>query len=477
MRDDMTRTKRNLIFFTVCISTFMATLDGSIVNITLPVISKYFSVSINSVQWVVTAYLLAISSILLVWGKISDIYGKKYLFAVGLAIFTAGSALCGVSNSLSMLIFSRVLQAIGASMTMALVQGIVTSIFPSTERGKALGIIGTVVAIGSLAGPALGGILVHLSGWRSIFFINIPFGLAGVVLALILMPKTEIKAENKTFDIKGSIIFVLSISLMFIGLLSMQDGIVSVKVMFFMIAVSLFLFAAFILYERKLSNPLLDIRLFKNIKFSISLATAYISFLAMFSYIFFAPFYLQYVLKLNILASGLIMSVYPLTTGIIAPFSGWLSDKKKNIPLTVIGLSLNTIALTLLSFSNSTTSIIKIILLVFILGIGGALFQSPNTSSIMGAVTRDKLGVAGSINAFFRNFGMVSGTTISVISFMFVTKIGISTITGSTFDSALFLKGFRVVMLTAAGLSLFGVALSAYRRKIKDVVHAQPSIN
>src|SRR5665647_1777549 len=118
MRDDMTRTKRNLIFFTACISTFMATLDGSIVNITLPVISKYFSVSINSVQWVVTAYLLAISSILLVWGKISDIYGKKYLFAAGLAIFTAGSALCGVSNSLSMLIFSRVLQAIGASMTM-----------------------------------------------------------------------------------------------------------------------------------------------------------------------------------------------------------------------------------------------------------------------------------------------------------------------------------------------------------------------
>ena len=309
MSGEITKVKRNLILFTACISTFMATLDGSIVNITLPVISKYFSVSINSVQWIVTAYLLTISSILLVWGKISDIYGKKYLFAAGLAVFTVGSVLCGVSNSLAMLIFSRVLQAAGASITMALVQGIVTSIFPPTERGKALGIIGTVVAIGSLVGPGLGGILVHAAGWRSIFFINIPFGAAGVVLALILMPKAEIKAENKSFDIKGSVIFVLSISLLFIGLLSLQDGIVTKGVMLLMLAAAFMLFAGFVLYERKQANPLLEIRLFKNIKFSISLATAFISYLSMFSYIFFMPFYLQYVLKLDILTAGLMMSV------------------------------------------------------------------------------------------------------------------------------------------------------------------------
>jgi len=466
MSNELTRSKRNLIFFTACISTFMSTLDGSIVNITLPVISKYFSVNINSVQWVVTAYLLAISSILLIWGKISDIYGKKYLFAAGLAVFTAGSAMCGVSTGLSMLIFSRVLQAIGASITMALVQGIVTSIFPSTERGKALGIIGTVVAIGSLAGPALGGVLVHLAGWRSIFFINIPFGLAGVILTLILMPKAETKAENKSFDIKGSVIFVLSISLMFIGLLSQQDGILTAKVMLFMIAVSLLLFAAFIWYERKLTNPLLDIRLFKNMKFSISLATAFMSFVSMFSYVFFMPFYLQYVLKLNVLTAGLLMSVYPMTTAILAPVSGGLSDKKKKLPLTLIGLIISTAAYFLLSFSNAGTSKIQLILIIFFLGIGSAAFQSPNTSSIMGSVSRDKLGVAGSINAFFRNFGMVSGTTISVMLFMAVTKLGINNISNSTFDTEVFLKGFRAVMLTSAAFTLVAVILSAVRRKI-----------
>lgn len=469
MSNEIAKGKRNLILFTACISTFMATLDGSIVNITLPVISEYFSVSINSVQWIVSAYLLAISSILLIWGKISDIYGKKYLFAAGLAVFTLGSVLCGVSNSLSMLIFSRVLQAIGASITMALVQGIVTSIFPPTERGKALGFIGTVVAIGSLVGPGLGGILVHLAGWRSIFFINIPFGIAGVILALVLMPNAEIKAENKSFDIKGSVIFAFSISLLFIGLLSQQDGLVSKNVMLLMLAVAFILFVVFILFERKQPNPLLDIKIFKNIKFSISLTTAYISYLSMFSYILFMPFYLQYVLKFDILTAGFIMSVYPLTTGIVSPLSGWLSDKKSTLPLTLIGLSINTSAFILLSVLSSSTTKTQIILLTMLLGLGSAVFQSPNTSNIMGSVSRDKLGVAGSINAFFRNFGMVSGTTLAVMLFMYVTKMEISNISGNAYNTVVFLLGFRAVMLTAAAVSLFAVVLSAFRGKMKTV--------
>ena len=467
MTYEITKTKRNLILFTACISTFMATLDGSIVNITLPVISTYFSVSINSVQWIVSAYLLAISSVLLIWGKISDNYGKKYLFAAGLAVFTVGSVLCGVSNSLSMLIVSRVLQAIGASVTMALVQGIVTLIFPPTERGKALGIVGTVVAIGSLVGPGLGGILVHAAGWRSIFFINIPFGTAGVILALILMPKAEVKAGNKSFDTRGSVVFVFSISLLFIGLLLLQDGVISPVAMLLMLAVSLMLFIAFIMYEKKLADPLLDIRLFRNIKFSISLVTAYISYLSMFAYIFLMPFYLQYVLNYDIMTAGFIMSVYPLTTGVIAPLSGWISDKKSNIPLTLIGLCINTVAFGLLSVLNASSSVARIIPLIMLLGFGSAVFQSPNTSAIMGSVSRDKLGVAGSINAFFRNFGMVSGTTLAVMLFMFVTKVGISNMSSHVFDSAVFLKGFRAVMITAGSFSFFAVIISVFRRKIK----------
>lgn len=466
MKHELTKTRRNLILMTACISTFMATLDGSIVNISLPVISEYFSASINTVQWIVTAYLLTITAILLIWGKISDIYGRKYLFAAGLAVFTIGSVLCGLSGSLAMLVFARILQAIGASITMALVQGIVTSIFPATERGKALGVVGTVVAIGGLVGPSLGGLLVHSAGWRSIFFINIPFGTIGVILTLLLLPETDVKASNRVFDVKGSIIFILAITLLFIGLLSLTDSLVSQNVMLAMIFTAIILFAVFIRYEKRQANPLLDLDLFKNATFSISLMTAYISYLSMFAYIFFMPFYLQYVLGLNILTAGLLMSVYPITTGILSPISGWISDQKSQIPLTLIGLALNTGALAMLAFMNETSPTLQVASLIMMLAVGSALFQAPNNSYIMGSVSRDKLGVAGSITALFRNVGMVSGTTFSVMLFIFVTRMGISNMTGAGFDSALFLKGFRVVMLSASAVSFMGVAISAYRQNM-----------
>lgn len=461
------KTRRNLILFSTCIATFMATLDGSIVNITLPVISNYFAISINSVQWIVTAYLLTISSLLLVWGKISDIYGKKALFIAGLAVFTLGSLFCGLSSNYMMLILSRVLQAVGASITMALSQGIITSIFPTGERGRALGVVGTVVAIGSLVGPSLGGLLVHLSGWRSIFFINIPFGIIGIILTWILMSESELATEKKSFDIKGTIVFIFSISMMFIGLLALQDGILTQGWVATMLIVSIALFIAFLYFEKKQVNPLLDLSLFKNVTFSISLATAYIFFLSMFAYIFFMPFFLQYVMKMDILAAGLVMSVYPIMTGLFSPISGWMSDKYKHMPLSFIGLSINTLALTLLSFSNSTSPVIFIVMLVALLGFGNAMFQSPNTSYIMGAVSRDKLGVAGSINAFSRNFGMISGTTISVLIFMFVTKTGINNITNGVFDTTLFLDGFRIVLLDAAGFSFIGVVMSSFIKRPK----------
>ena len=460
---DTAKTRRNLILFSTCIAVFMSTLDGSIVNITLPVISDYFSVNINSVQWIVTAYLLTISALLLVWGKISDIYGRKVLFAVGLVIFTLGSLMCGLSNSFIMLIISRVVQAIGASINMALIQGIVTSIFPAAERGRALGVVGTVVAIGSLVGPSLGGILVQLGGWQTIFFINIPFGIIGTVLTLFLMSEVEEKLEKKSFDIKGSFVFILMITLLFIGLLSLQDGILPTGWVLGMLGGSALLLVAFIRYERYQANPLLDLTLFKNPIFSINLATAYISFLAMFAYIFFMPFYLQYVLRMDVLTAGLIMSVYPLMNGITAPVSGWLSDKKAHIPLSLIGLAINTVALASVAFLDSTSSRIHVILLIMALGFGSALFQSPNTSSIMGSVPRNKLGVAGSINAFFRNFGMISGTTFSVMVFMAITRMGIGNMTGGAFDTVLFLKGFKAVLLCTAAISLVGVALCGYR--------------
>jgi EmrB/QacA subfamily drug resistance transporter len=465
MEKQLTRLHKWFILFNVSVSVFMATLDGSIVNIALPVISKQLSVSISSIQWVVTSYLLAISVLLLIWGRISDLYGKKKIFAFGFIIFTFGSLLCGFSNGLTMLVFSRILQAIGASAMMALGQGIVTSIFPANERGKALGITGTTVAIGSLVGPSLGGVLVHSFSWHSIFLINIPIGIMGAVLTFTIIPEIHEASESKAFDFKGSGMFIVSILLLFTGLLFVQEGALPMGIFIPMFLLSIVILVLFIRFEKRVVNPLINLNLFKNFVFSSGLSSAFLSFIAINSTILFAPFYLHYALGLDTLTSALLLSFYPATSMIVAPISGWLSDKLSYKPLTVIGLSLNTCILFILSTLSTHTPFWKIAILMSLLGAGVAIFQSPNNSSIMGSVPRVQLGIAGGINALFRNLGMVSGTTFSVLIFSFVTKMNINNMSGKNalLDTAIFMKGFRMVLVFAAISCLIAAIISSTR--------------
>ncbi|MHC1719620.1 MAG: MFS transporter [Clostridiaceae bacterium] len=459
-----TKLMRYLVLINACMSTFMSTLDGGIVNIILPVVAGNFSVNINEVQWVVTAYLLTISALLLIWGRISDLYGRKYLFAAGMAVFTIGSFMCGMSGSFEALVFSRVVQALGASIMMALVQGIVTSVFPENERGKALGFIGMVVALGSLTGPSLGGILVHAFSWQSVFFINIPFGIIGVILTFLVMPENELLDKKGAFDYKGTAVFVSCILLFFISLLNLQQGTIAPVIAAGLLILALILFILFVGYERETESPLVDFNLFKNRIFSMGLICAYLSFCSMFAYVFFMPFYLQYALGMTALHSGLMMSLYPMTMALVAPLSGWLSDKITYRPLTVAGLSVSTAGLLLMSTLGLDSSRLLIGAGIVILGAGNSIFQSPNNSSVMGAAPKEKLGTAGSLNSFFRNLGMVSGTTISVILFAIVTQISIES---STRDLALFLKGYHAVMLFAALLCLCAVFISIKRIRSK----------
>jgi EmrB/QacA subfamily drug resistance transporter len=259
----------------------MATLDGSIVNIALPIMSEELSVNIGAIQWVVTSYLLSISVLLLIWGKISDLYGKKMIFASGFIIFTIGSALCGMSSSLGMLVFSRIVQAVGASATMALGQGIITSTFPPNERGRALGITGAAVAIGSLVGPSLGGVLVHASGWKSIFFINIPIGIIGTILTFLIIPSIHKAPTSTKFDFKGSVMFVAFLLLLFLGLLFLQEGNISAGVFAVMFLVSAVVLYFFIKYEHTNENPLINLKLFKIRVFSLGLGSAFLSFVSL----------------------------------------------------------------------------------------------------------------------------------------------------------------------------------------------------
>ena len=189
--------KKWTIFIIIISATFMSTLDGSIVNVALPNMAKALGITTSQIQYVVTSYLIVISGVILIFGRLGDMFGKTKMFKVGLILFTLGSLLCGITRSFPVLILARVVQAVGAAGTMANNQGIITEIFPKNERGKALGLVGTAVALGSLVGPGLGGFIVGATSWEYIFLINVPIGIVALFYAFKLLPKSNKKSDEK----------------------------------------------------------------------------------------------------------------------------------------------------------------------------------------------------------------------------------------------------------------------------------------
>lgn len=456
--------KRQWVLFTVSLSTFMATIDGSIVNLSLPLISQVFTASLAKTSWIVSTYLLTISALLLIWGRLSDLIGRKKLFAIGLGVFVMGSLLCGVSQSLPMLVGSRIIQGVGASITMALVQGIVTSIFPGHERGKALGVIATVVALGSLLGPSIGSMIIRFFSWQMLFFVNVPIGLVAIFLTIKLLPDTKNADQDEAFDRLGALMLVLWVIVTFAALMLYAERLIPVRGMLFGLIVSVVLGFSFLDYEKKQLHPLLPLSLFSSPVFFKGVMTSYISYGTLYAYIILMPFYLQEVHDLSILQTGLLLSLYPLLTAFVAPFSGHLSDRLSFRPLTILGMALSAAAYLLLSMLQASTPIWIVAAAIGMLGVATGLFQSPNTSSIMGSVDRRQLGIAGSMNAFFRNFGMVSGTAVSILLFTLFSQRGMETLSEKVGDSYAFMTGFQGVLRVAAALSVVGFAIMVSRK-------------
>ena len=213
-----------VILIIIVMVVFMSTLDSSIVNVALPVMAKSLNVTSAGIQLVVTSYLIIISATILVFGRLGDITSKTKIFKFGIALFTLGSLFCGVTSSLFVLVLARVIQAIGAAATMANSQGIITAVFPANERGKALGITGTFVALGALVGPPLGGFIVDATSWEYIFLINVPIGIITLFYSFKILPKRNEKAKGK-LDILGAVLFMFAIVPLFIALGKGQEEI------------------------------------------------------------------------------------------------------------------------------------------------------------------------------------------------------------------------------------------------------------
>ncbi len=455
---------RMIILFNVVLMTFMATLDGSIVNVALPSMAEKLSVSTKAVAWVVSSYLIVISATILIFGRLGDIKGKTNIFKYGIIIFTLGSLLCGISNSLVFLIIARAIQAIGAAATMANNQGIITHVFPSNERGKALGISGAFVALGSMAGPPIGGFIISHFSWKYIFLINVPIGIFVFFSALKNIPKSNKATEGK-LDTLGSVLFAICIITLFFSLITGEDYGYSDPVILAGFATAIITFIIFIAKERRTQDPLLQLSLFHNKLFSLSIFCAYISFLSINSVMIIQPFYLQNTLNYSPAFTGLVMTVYPLVMSIVAPTSGYLSDKIGSEFLTFLGLVANSTGLFLMSTLTQHSSLYMLIIFIVIMSLGNGLFQSPNTSLIMANAPRNMLGISGSVNALIRNLGMISGTSIAILILYsrMSSKLGYQVSTYINGKDDVFVYGMRGAYLTAASISAFGAILTAFR--------------
>ncbi len=398
--------------FVVWIGIFMATLDGSIVNVALPTLTEYFNTDITTIEWVVMAYLLTITSLLLSLGRISDIVGRKTIFAGGLAIFTIGSGLCALSASENQLILYRVIQGIGAAMLMATGIAIITHAFPQRERGKAMGLIGTVVAMGSMTGPVTGGFLIENVGWQSIFYINIPVGIFGTAMAFTVLRKDEI-TKGQTFDVPGALTLFISLTSLLLALSQGQEIGWRSRYITLLFIISILFFILFIVVENKARQPMMELRHFRNRPFAAANISAFISFLAMFTVILLMPFFLEKELGYSPQKVGIVFMSVPLVMSVVAPMSGWLSDRTNSYILSSIGLGIASVSILSLGFLSSESGFIDVVLRLALLGLGMGLFQAPNNSIIMGSLPKEQLGIAAGTLGTMRNMGMVIGVAVS----------------------------------------------------------------
>jgi EmrB/QacA subfamily drug resistance transporter len=401
-----------LVLGAVMLGSFLGPLDASAVNTILPEITGFFDTDISIAQWVPTVYLLTISCLILLYGRLGDVLGYKKIFVAGLVAFTFTSLLCGFSQSIWMLIAFRALQGLAAGMLMAVSYAIITSSFPPSERGKALGIFAVSIAVGLGLGPTLGGLITEKWGWEYIFFINVPVGLLASLFCYFVVPLGTTKLGQR-LDIAGAAIAFIFLTCFLLFANRGQDWGWLSAASVSLIVLALLSGVAFLWVERRAEQPMLDLSLFHNWVFSLANFSALLSFMAIYAAVFLTPFYLALVLGYSVLELGLIMAASPLMTLFVGPLSGAASDRIGSRGLAVGGMCLCAAGLFLLSRLTEANSGWDVVWRLAIVGAGAGMFQSPNNSTVMGSIPAFRLGIASGILTAMRNVGMVLGIAIA----------------------------------------------------------------
>ncbi len=402
-----------LVLIAIGMSTFMSALDTSVVNIVLPVVNKSFNSEIATVEWVVIIYLLFVSGLLLSFGRLGDIRGHKSIFLIGFSIFIISSALCGGAPSIGALITFRGIQAIGAAMLAANSPAILTTNFPASQRGQALGLQATMTYLGLTVAPSLGGWLTDLISWRAVFYINVPVGLLAFILAWLFIPQDKDSGSREKFDIPGALLFLVGLVSLLLALNQGYSWGWSSPPIIGLFVFSVIFLTSFVYIENKSSSPVLDLKLFRNKVFSAATASSILNYIAVFSILILLPFYLLQGRGMSTSQAGLILTIQPIVMAIVAPISGSLSDRIGTRIPTVAGMIVLASGILMMSTMGPNSPIYLVAIALGIIGFGTGTFISPNNSAIMGSATRERQGIAAGILATSRSTGMVLGVGLA----------------------------------------------------------------
>lgn len=455
------------VFALVATGTFMSTLDSSIVNVALPTLMGKLNTTMVTIEWVVLIYLIAFTSLILSFGRLSDIVGRRRVLVSGHLLFTLSSLLCALSPDVGTLIFARALQGTGAAMIMSCSQALIVDAFPETERGRALGTIGTVVAAGLTSGPAIGGFILSHSEWWMIFAVNVPVGFTVAILASRLLKGSEADTRrDEPFDLLGGVLIALACGTLFTGLTHAHAwGYASARVLG-LTAIGIALIVVFVVHEKRVSHPVVDPELFHDRIFRLPVLSAIALYTALFTMVFLMPFYLLFPMGYSEAQVGTVMMIPFALLFVVPPFSGALADRMGSRILCVCGMAILSLALALLAWPDQVTAFPPIAFKLALAGFGVALFLPPNNTTIMSSVPPRRRGVASSVVGAARNLGMVTGVALAGAVFNH-TYTALSGANGlSTYTPAMeapFLTAFRYALFCGAATAAMGSVLAWLR--------------
>ncbi|HDZ19316.1 hypothetical protein LCGC14_0844850 [marine sediment metagenome] len=448
---------RNFVLLTIFISSFLTAFSVYTTVISVRKIGTELNMDVVTLGWVSTIFLLAAAMFQIPFGKISDLYGRKKVFLIGVVIFTISSVLLAFTSTSSTFIVFRFIQGLGAALIYATGNAILTATFPTSQRGKVIGINVTGVYIGLTLSPLLGGIMTENFGWRSQFWFNIPFGVLIIFLVLLKFKGEWTSEKKEKFDYLGSIVYALFLFFLIFAL-SLFPNIQA----YIFIVISLIGAIFFILWEKKIKTPMVDFNLFKNNRyFTFSCLVSIFFYVSTIALALLLSLFMQYLKDMSPQEAGYILLIQPLIQAIFSPIAGKISDKIESRRLVSVGILITLIGIAPLLFITSDFPVYLIAISSGIIGLGIAFFSSPNTRAIMSSIPKGSLGIASSIEGTMRTIGQI--LSFGILTIVFAVIIGNVTITPMYYPQ--FITSARLICSVFMGLTIVSLIFSILRGK------------